>query len=394
MKILITGLTLHNNKGGPALALSLINKLKEEFLDAEFYLSVPNSKNNLELEKNWALHYQINGVIGAIGIKELLFFNKMRRDDFVEFLRNVDLVVDLNALSYMDLPHLSYKKNLIRNLSIFTIRYFCNKLHIPLIRWTQSYGPFENYITKSIVKFDLKKQKNIFVRGHASLQNMKKLFKNKNIVAFPDIAITLSPHYNYYEKHLKDKKYITLSPSSVIYSIEEDKHIEHFRDIIKSIMDLGYEVVLVPHNLMTKETSLKKCDLKVSEKIIETFDSKTIQIVKEDIDAYELKGVISNAYLHIGARYHSIVASLSTHVPTIAFSWHEKYKDIMKMYGMESFVYDGREDISILLDYISEQLERRDEIIITLKEKQRILELEIEQNIKLFMDVYDEMQTV
>ncbi len=51
--------------------------------------------------------------------------------------------------------------------------------------------------------------------------------------------------------------------------------------------------------------------------------------------------------------YHSIIASLSMNVPTkLTFSWHEKYKDIMRMYDMEKYVYDGKTDISVLLNIL------------------------------------------
>lgn len=395
MKILITGLTLHNNKGGPALALSLIDKLRNKFINAEYYLSVPNFANNLEIEKKWAILYGIDGITGSTGAKELLYINMDRRNNFLIFLKDIDLVVDLNALSYMDLPHQTYKQNLVRNLSIYAIRGFCNKLNIPLIRWTQSYGPFKNYITKQIVKYDLQNQKNIFVRGDRSLNNMKQLFKNKNITSFPDIAITLNYVTDYYTRLLKDKKYITLSPSSVIYGIDGNKHIEHFKQIINYLQKLNYDIVLVPHNLMSINPTIYNCDLEVSKKILEEIScKKNIHIVSEDIDVYNLKGIISNAILHIGARYHSIIASLSTNVPTIAFSWHEKYKDIMKMYDMEKYVYDGKSDIQNLFNYMNELRKNRSEVIETLKMRQKVLEKEIEKNIELFMENYHEMQNM
>lgn len=391
MKILITGLTLHNNKGGPALALSLIEQLKRNFENARFYLAVPDFSTNLKLEWKWADFYCLDGVIGSIGAKELLFLNKNKREKFLTSLKDFNLVVDLTALSYMDLPHLSYKKNMVRNLSIFALRHFCNIQNIPMIRWTQSYGPFSSYWTKLIVKQDLKKQKNIFVRGEGSLHNMQQLFKNKNIVSFPDIAVTLKYKEEYYNKYLKGRQYITLSPSSVIYSKDGQAHIEHFRQIIHYISQLGHEVVLVPHNLMSINPTLENCDLKVCEKILEDIDSSNIHLVSEDIDVYNLKGIIANARLHIGARYHSIIASLSTNVPTIAFSWHEKYKDIMRMYNMEKYVYDGKVDISILFSFINDLEKNRLEVIQTLKDKQDILEIEIEKNSSLFMDNYHDL---
>ncbi len=69
-----------------------------------------------------------------MGVKELLFINTKRKEEkFLSFLKDFHLVIDLTALSYMDLPHLSYKKNMVRNLSIFTLRYFCNIQNIPMI---------------------------------------------------------------------------------------------------------------------------------------------------------------------------------------------------------------------------------------------------------------------
>jgi len=391
MKILITGLTLHNNKGGAALALSLIDNLKREFPNSSYYLTVPNFDNNLEKETHWASVYGIDSVFGAIGIKEMLKLNQDRRDIFLDFFKNIDLVVDLNALSYMDLPQLTYKQNLVRNLSIYTIRHFSNLLEIPLIRWTQSYGPFSSFLTKVIVRKDLKYQKNIFTRGEGSFNNIKSVLTNKNVYSFPDIAITLNKRDDYYTKHLKGKKYITLSPSSVIYSKDKEKHIEHFRDIITYVKKLNYEIVIVPHNLMSINPSLKTCDLKVSERILESLNLDNIHLLSEDIDVYNLKGVISNAILHIGARYHSIIASLSSNVPTIAFSWHEKYKDIMRMYGMEEYVYDGKSNISDLFKFVDDLEENRIKVVSTLRENQKKLEKEIDKNLELFMENYNEL---
>jgi len=391
MKILITGLTLHNNKGGPALALSLIDVLKKKFPSASYCMSVPDFENNLEKEAYWAKVYGIDSVIGAVGAKEMLNLNKNKRNVFLNFLKNIDLVVDLNALSYMDLPHLSYKQNLIRNLSIYTIRYFSNLLNVPLIRWTQSYGPFSNFLTKIIVKNDLKYQKNIFCRGEGSFKNIKNILPKKNIYSFPDIAITLKKKEEYYTKYLKGKNYITLSPSSVIYSLDKEVHIEHFRKIIAYMSKLNYNVVIVPHNRMSINPSLNNCDLEVSKEIVQGCKSENIHLIVEDIDVYNLKGVISNAKLHIGARYHSIIAALSSNVPTIAFSWHEKYKDIMKMYGMDEYIYERKYSINNLFKLIDDLEDNRTNITSILIENQKKLEKDIDKNLELFMENYNEM---
>ena len=391
MKILITGLTLHNNKGGPALALSLIGELKKVFEESEYFLTVPNFKNNLDFEKRWADYYGIDDVFGAIGVKEMSYLNKKRREDFELFFKNIDLVVDLNALSYMDLPTLNYKQNLVRNLSIYTIRYFSNKFNIPCIRWTQSYGPFSNVLTKFLVKRDLKNQKNIFTRGEASFENIQKLLPHKAIYSFPDIAITLKKDEGYYENNLKNMNYVTLSPSSVLYTIEGMEHIKTCREIINYLLKKGLNVVLVPHNLMSISSTLERCDLEVCKEILKEVHSTQVHLVEKDLDVYSLKGIIAKAQLHIGARYHSIIASLSTSVPTIAMVWHEKYKDILHMYTMQKYIFNKNEEIEILFKYIDELETNKQIIVETLTKRQKKLQKEIEYNIKLFKENLNEM---
>ncbi|MFX0132670.1 MAG: polysaccharide pyruvyl transferase family protein [Candidatus Hodarchaeota archaeon] len=397
MNILITGLTLHNNKGGPALALSLIHQLKKYFENAKFFMAVSDSNDNMAIEKIWARMYGIDGIIGALRIKEAFppfFFlpmNFQKNKKFLKFLNGIHLIVDLTALSYMDLSHLSFKNNMVKNIANYINRYYANKKKIKMIRWTQSYGPFNSPFTKFISKQDLKYQRTIFVRGEKSFQYIKELFPNKEVYSFPDIAITLPSKTEYINKIKLGKKYLTISPSSVLYKIQKEKHIFEISKLINYLLTkYKYEVILLPHNLMTTLTpSLTNCDLKVCEEINNHLKNK-VKIIQDDLDVYNLKGVISKAYLHIGARYHSIVAALSAAIPCISFSWHNKYKDIMNMYEVGEYVYEGEG-----IDRIFEMIKNLENSYLEIKKKliknQKRLQSEIELNLKLFINMYNEM---
>jgi colanic acid/amylovoran biosynthesis protein len=394
MNILITGLTLHNNKGGPALALSLINLLNRYFINAKYYMAVPSINNSIKEEEKWARIYNIDKVFGRIGIYQMLppyYFkakNRNRVKIFLNILDKIDLVVDLTALSYMDFPNKSFLDNLQWNLSNYLNRYLSKKKGVKFIRWTQSYGPFLYHITKQIVKKDLKSQEIIFTRGKISYKYMKGIFPYKNIYSFPDIAITLPLKQDYLKILNISKRYITISPSSVIYSIKGKQHINEIVKLIETIQK-RYQILLVPHNLRKVNPNLNNCDLKICEYINSLLSNKVI-IISEDLDVYNLKGIISKAYIHIGARYHSVVAALSTGVPCISISWHDKYKDIMNMYNVGEFVFNTN-NIDIVIDMIKNIENNYIALKNILIKRQVILNKKIDENLKLFTEMYEKM---
>jgi coenzyme F420 hydrogenase subunit beta len=42
----------------------------------------------------------------------------------------------------------------------------------------------------------------------------------------------------------------------------------------------------------------------------------------------------------VAARYHTVVAALSSGVPVISLSWHDKYRALMRLFGQEAYVAD------------------------------------------------------
>ena len=90
--------------------------------------------------------------------------------------------------------------------------------------------------------------------------------------------------------------------------------------------------------------------------------------------------------MHIGARYHSIIASLSSAVPTVSYAWHSKYQDIMQLYGMEKYVFEQSQPATALLQLVQELEENHMKIQNTLKKNQLNLEEQIHQNLVLFME--------
>ncbi|WP_370637042.1 polysaccharide pyruvyl transferase family protein [Methanothermobacter sp. K4] len=92
--------------------------------------------------------------------------------------------------------------------------------------------------------------------------------------------------------------------------------------------------------------------------------------LEADYNSEELKYVISNCDLFLGARMHANIAALSSCVPAIAISYSIKTPGLMKLCGLENYYIDFK-DLSeeALMEKISDAWENRKEITEHLKRR-------------------------
>lgn len=123
---------------------------------------------------------------------------------------------------------------------------------------------------------------------------------------------------------------------------------EHYRSLTqKSIIDelavalnsLGLPVLLVPHVTGPRASQDDRVILRsLQEKL--TCPS---QLIDTDLDPNETKSHISTTAIFIGARFHSCIAALSSHVPTVALSYSHKSIGIMSSLGLQDYVLDHKD---------------------------------------------------
>ncbi len=358
-RFFITGLCMQGNKGGPALALSLVDVIRQEIPEAEFIFSVPGTAEEWPHEVRFANHYgfEVRKNVSFSYVIPPFSFKAGRRQALREWwkaLRHCDSVIQMSAISYFGPPS---GPGSWRSM-LFSPRFFdfifSRLAKRQMVAWTQSYGPFSTTPVRIFARQDLSRQRTIFCRGDDCLAAVKQLLPKAKAMSFPDVAVTLpfdkSWGRTYLAAHFfSSAPFVTFSPSAVMYSRDvksgsENGHVMQCREISTQLIKRGYSVLLVPHTLRPAQHDPKVCDLAVADIIHKLVNNPQVMLVNEDLSPIKLKSIIANADFHVGARYHSVVAALSTGVPAISLSWHPKYRDLMRTYGVEEFVFEGSGD--------------------------------------------------
>lgn len=181
---------------------------------------------------------------------------------------------------------------------------------------------------------DLSGYKLIVARESITYEALKSKGIKSNIVLYPDPAFLLDtvntpnvPVYDYGNS-------VGINFSPVVRQLSNDNLVyKAYKNMINYIIDnTSYNVVLVPHvNIEGNNDyeNLKKFYNSISKK-------DRVFLVNEDLNACELKYVISRCKLFVAARTHASIAAYSTAVPTLVVGYSVKAngiaKDIFKTY--------------------------------------------------------------
>lgn len=233
---------------------------------------------------------------------------------------------------------------------------FAVLLNKPVIICAESIGPFKSTFNRFIARYTLNRVDLITLREEHSLKHLQKLGINKpQIYVTADVAFILEPVSNQRiqeilakEEIKKNRPLIGISVSKIISSYgfsdqkSEKRKYEEYIKLMATIVDYSIEnynvtIVFVPHVILPWSD-----DRLVADDIYGLLkNKKNVVSIKNEYTPEELKGVIGQCDLFIGARMHACIASTSMLVPTIAIAYSHKTKGIIgKMLKCEKFVID------------------------------------------------------
>ncbi len=197
----------------------------------------------------------------------------------------------------------------------------------------QTIGPFKNRFALLWARHLLRKSDTCFVRDTMSEGYVKDTF-GVNPVVTTDVAFFL-PYERIESKNNKIR--LGINPSGLLWNGTKEfcanKHIsvdykEYIRGILKELCkDNRYEIYLIPH-VFSNVIDFEENDLNACEEIAKEFPE--IRILREFNTPMEAKSVISSMNIFTGARMHATIASFSTGVATIPFSYSRKFEGLFK----------------------------------------------------------------
>ncbi|MEQ8237611.1 MAG: polysaccharide pyruvyl transferase family protein, partial [Cyclobacteriaceae bacterium] len=255
--------------------------------------------------------------------------------NLIKKLQTADLVLDVNeGDSYSDIYGL---KRFVRHYLDTRI---CLKLNKRLIFLPQTIGPFSKPILRYLAAGQLKKLEKVYVRDDKAFPFLKK--NNISFEKYVDLAVYMSNKP--VEYNLPKGEIIGININGLMYLSrykslkgQFDAYKNFVNKMIQSFIDLNHTVLLIPHTYNADDPILED-DLSAIIQISNDFNSNKVIYVERNMDAQELKYLISKCSFFVGSRMHSCIAALSSQVPTVGVAYSYKFEGTFANFGMASHV--------------------------------------------------------
>jgi colanic acid/amylovoran biosynthesis protein len=373
------------NKGAAAMELSTLHSLEQLIPDAAFsmFTPFPNCKPGSEccvihnvrqvdirehpLKRGLrvfrsGLWFLLRRYLG-LNVKPLIDERLLR--EYVE----TDVIVDISGDSFSD------DYGTLQSISVCSSLLPAIFLGKPVCIYPQSIGPFKSKLTRLIAHFTLNKVKFIIAREKITEDYLRKLAVKAPVYLAPDISFLLHPAHEEVIKEMLRKENInkngrpligmSISQSIARFAKSEDRYDWYIESMSLAtehlVGKLGAIVMFVPEVIGPGEVFDDRVMCRL---ILEKAKCKgKVLCITSEYQPEELRGLIGQCELFIGARMHANIAALSMCVPTIAIAYSHKTQGIMKMLGMDKYVLDFRNmTVEQLVSKISDAWENREEI--------------------------------
>ena len=112
--------------------------------------------------------------------------------------------------------------------------------------------------------------------------------------------------------------------------------LEVYQDIITELLKHKKNIYIVSHS----------DDEQACRDLYEMFcENRRVFLYKKRLDCLGF-GVLAEEFQYmVASRYHAIIHAYKRGIPCIVIGWAEKYKELLRMFGQEKYVFDVRSGI-------------------------------------------------
>ncbi|MBP5724433.1 MAG: polysaccharide pyruvyl transferase family protein [Bacteroidales bacterium] len=331
MKILLSGVET-NNKGAELMLYAILQEIERKYSDAEVFIPAENIRQGVDYVKT-SLKLRIcqQRFVDRI-IRKLHINGILRRLHLPQITPqliipdDIDYFLDGSGFAFSDQWKLSDWK-------VQYWKYLLNKIDIDgckIVFLPQAFGPAELPNTKKVLGVLSKFADVIMPREKVSFDYIEKssVVDMKKVKMFTDFTSLVEGVFPEKLAHLKNG--IAIIPN--LRMIDKGAISKNdYKKLLSSIVDLGkatgHIVYLLNHE--------GKGDEQLAYELQK--DIGSIDVVT-DLNALEVKGLISSAYLLITSRFHGVASALNSCVPCLATSWSHKYKELFADYCLDNCI--------------------------------------------------------
>lgn len=213
----------------------------------------------------------------------------------------------------------------------------------------QAFGPIEMDITKQAISSLGRYASLIMPRERQSYEYIVKsgLIDPQKLMVFTDFTSLVDGIIPSGFDHLHNG--ICIIPNmNMIYSglISYEDYLKLLTSVIEEGQKTNHPVYLLNHEGKDDEDFAYKCQSMVNGEIE----------VVSNLNALEVKGIISTAYLVITSRFHGLASALNCCVPSLATSWSHKYEELYRDYEVSDSIM-SLNNLNLAIEKLNECLD-------------------------------------
>jgi colanic acid/amylovoran biosynthesis protein len=368
--IFIDGATFaHRSLGNREMSIGALMILEKAVKDAQFKILTANP--DMEREQCSKLNFNISLIK-----RDSSFIGSL--PSFIKEYATADMIVGLYGDGFTGRDHLKNTVIISKYYLDFIVKLFLiSATRKPFIIFPCSLGPFERNFVKFFVRLFLNRAKIVMVRETYSKQNLLDIgVKEASIIEAPDVAFIIPQAANdrieEFVKLKNENNMIGINISELISS-ESVTYISLMAQLSDYIVKkINAKVILIPHEIRLTNVKdppahsgkIKGDDISAVKRVFsQVIEKKNVIPITSTYEYDEIKAIIGQCDLFIGARTHSIIAALSMGIPTIGIAYSHKTPGIMRMFGLEEYVLDFRSiNLPALISKTDDLFYKRDSI--------------------------------
>lgn len=216
-------------------------------------------------------------------------------------------------------------------------------IHKPTVAYTQSVGPFGNGFQKMIAKFALKRIEGIVVREGISLALLREWGICERVMFSVDGAFSFkSKNAMSLREELGLSKERLLVGVTVRSWLPDEAQMLYEKSIAKVcdfiIKKYSANIVIIPQVTVSNHLDDdRECGRRVYDYVQHKFG---IHLLTKEYDHHAIKSMYGELDYLIGTRFHSVIFSITSYVPSIAIAYEYKTRGIMSDLGLEGWIID------------------------------------------------------